>query len=186
MAESQRSNPAERAARRLVGIGGRAAVVPLRPFRGVAGMAVDAGFEFERRAVDRVLDSEELERVLSVALDSPRVQAAVKRMVATDGAKAIIAAIFDSGLLDEIVDRILASPALWRMIDEIAASPAVTAAITQQSLGFADQVGDAVRARSRGADDWLDRAAHRLTRRRTETIPPTTRPSGEKPEPDTP
>jgi hypothetical protein len=149
-------------------------------------MAVDAGIELERRAVDRVLDSEELERVMLAALDSPRIQSAIKRMVATDGAKAIIAAIFDSGLLDEIVDRILASPALWRMIDEIAASPAVTAAIAQQSLGFADQVGDEVRARSRGADDWLERAALRLTRRRGTTDRPALPASGEQPEPDAP
>src|SRR5690242_8725972 len=100
MAETRRSNPAQRAVRGLVGIGGRAAGVTLRPVRGAANMAVDAGVGLERRAVDRVLDSEELERVLLAALDSPRVQSAVKRMVATDGAKAIIASIFDSGLLD--------------------------------------------------------------------------------------
>jgi hypothetical protein len=69
-----------------------------------------------------LIDSEELEPILLAALDSPRVQSAVSRMVASDGANAIIEA-FDSRLFDEFVDRMLASPALWRMIDEIAASP---------------------------------------------------------------
>ena len=186
MAEKHRTNPAERAVYGLVGFGGRAAAFTLRPFSGVAGMAPDAGVELERRAVDRVLGSEELERILLAALDSPRVQSAVKGMVASDGANAIITAFFDSGLFDEFVDRMLASPALWRMIDEIAASPAVTAAITQQSLGFADQIGDQVRTRSRGADDWLERAAHRLTRRRAASAPPALPPNGEPPEPETP
>lgn len=44
-----------------------------------------------------------------------------------------------TGLWDEFVDRLLASRALWRLVDEVADSPAVTAAITQQGLGFADQ-----------------------------------------------
>jgi hypothetical protein len=94
----------------------------------------------------------------------------------------------------------LASPALWRLVDEIAASPAVTAAITQQSLGFADQVEEQVRMRSRGADDWLEQKVRRLTRRRqrtenasgngqrTETLPaasvPPLPPAGEEPERD--
>jgi hypothetical protein len=58
------------------------------------------------------------------------------------------------------------------MIDEIAGSPAVTAAISQQGLGFADQVTDEVRTRSRKADDWLERAARRLAHRPPRVLPP--------------
>jgi hypothetical protein len=50
-------------------------------------------------------------------------------------------------------------------VDEIARSPAVTEAITQQTMGFADQVADGVRAGSRRADDWVERAARRALRR---------------------
>jgi hypothetical protein len=79
--------------------------------------------------------------------------------------KKMIDTFFDSGLFDHFVDRLLTSDGLWRLIDVIAGSPAVTAAISQQGLGFADQVGDAMRGRSRQADDWLERAGQRIVRR---------------------
>lgn len=49
----------------------------LRPLSGAAAAAVDAGISIERRAVDAVLDSAELERVLMATLDSPRIQGRV-------------------------------------------------------------------------------------------------------------
>jgi hypothetical protein len=64
------------------------------------------------------------------------------------------------------VERLLESEELWVLVDEIARSPAVTQAITQQSLGFADQVAGGVRERSRDADGMLERAARRIVRRR--------------------
>jgi hypothetical protein len=60
---------------------------------------------------------------------------------------------------------LLASDGLWRLVGVVAASPAVRAAVSQQGLGFADQVGDVVRARSRKGDRRLGGAAHRLMRR---------------------
>ena len=69
-------------------------------------------------------------------------------------------------LIDQVIDHLDESEALWQLVDEVAGSPAVTAAITQQGLGFADQVGGVVRVRSRHADDVLDRLARRLTLRR--------------------
>jgi hypothetical protein len=63
------------------------------------------------------------------------------------------------------VARLLESEDLWLLVDEIARSPAVTEAITQQSLGFADQVAGGVRARSRSMDDWLEHKARRALRR---------------------
>ena len=47
----------------------------------------------------------------------------------------------------------------------------MTAAISQQGLGFADQVGDQVRGRSRKADDWMERAARRLIGRQPSALP---------------
>jgi hypothetical protein len=88
------------------------------------------------------------------------------------GAKRLIDTFFDSGLLDHFLERLAQSDALWRLIDEIAASLVVTAAISQQGLGFADEVGEQVRGRSRKADDWLERAARRLIRRDPDAPPP--------------
>jgi hypothetical protein len=59
----------------------------------------------------------------------------------------------------------LVSDGLWRLIDEIASSPAVRAAVSQQGLGFADQLGDVVRERSRKGDRRLERVADRLMQR---------------------
>lgn len=156
----------------LVGFGTRAATATLRPIGGVVEAATEAGLSLERRAVNRVLESGELERVVVVAINSTHIQAALRQALESDGAAQLIDSLFDSGLIDRFLDRLLASESLWNMIDEIAGSPAVTAAISQQGLGFADQVGDQVRQRSRKADDWMERAARRLTGRHPRVLPP--------------
>jgi hypothetical protein len=147
----------------LSSIGTRAAAATVKPLAGPVNAAAEAGIGLQRRAVDRLLDSGELEHLLA----SPRLQAIVKQVIESDGAKMLVDAFFDSGLFERLVDRLLASAALWHLVDEIADSPAVTAAISQQGLGFADQVTTEVRGRSRKADDWLERAAHRLIGRRS-------------------
>jgi hypothetical protein len=146
MPEEPKDNARSRAFRPLGGIGGRAAAATLRPFTDAAAV--------------------ELEALLATALDSESVQRGLRSAFESDGGKQLVADFFDSGLFDEFVDRLLASPSLWRLVDEVADSPAVTAAISQQGLGFADQVGEEVRRRTRRADDWLERLAHRLIRRR--------------------
>jgi hypothetical protein len=135
----------------------------MRPLAGPVGAAAEAGIGLQRRAIDRLLDSGELENVLA----SPRLQAVVEQVLDSDGAKVLVDTFFDSGLFERFVDRLLDSDALWHLVDVIAGSPAVTAAISQQGLGFADQVGTEVRSRSRKADDWLERRARRLIHRRS-------------------
>jgi hypothetical protein len=139
--------------------------------------AFGAGISIERRAMDRVLDSAELEHILVAAIDSPHLQAALRRAFASDGAKTLVDSLFDSGLIDRLLERLLTSEALWHLIDAVAASPTVTAAISQQGLGFADQVGEEVRKRSRKADDWLERSAHRLLRGPRKQLPAEAEPS---------
>lgn len=126
-------------------MGSRAAAATLRPFTEAA--------------------VPELERLLAALLQSDHMQQSLRRAFESDGARQMLDSFFDSGLFDQFVDRLLASDTLWHLIDEIADSPAVTAAITQQSLGFVDQVGGEVRGRSRRADDWLERKARRLSPR---------------------
>lgn len=166
---SNHSRP--RVLRPLTDLGGRAAASTLRPFGGVLSAAADAGLSLERRAVDRVLASDELERVLTAAIQSVQVQSALINALSSEAAQRIVDGLFDSGLIDRLLDRLLASDALWHMIDEIAASPAVTAAISQQGLGFAGQMGDEVRDRSRKADDWVERTARRLIHRQPRPLP---------------
>ena len=155
--------------------GTRVASTALRPLQGAAGAVVDVGFELERRAVDRVLDSGELERVIVAAVESPRVQAAMQSALSSPATQSLVDSVLDSPMFDrlmnQLVDRLLAGDAVWRMIDEVAASPTVRAAVSQQGLGFADQVGSEVRRRSSRADDWLERAAQGLARRRPASAP---------------
>jgi hypothetical protein len=189
MSDDDTSNQRPNAFRPLGGLGGRAVVFTLKPLRGAIGAAAGAGLglqrravgrvlasdelervvivavNLQRRAVDRVLDSEELERVLIAAVNSPHLQVALQRALASDGGTRLVDSLFDSGFLDRFVERLLTSESLWHMIDEIAASPAVTAAISAQSLGLADELGDQVRTRSRKADDWMERAGRRLMHR---------------------
>lgn len=165
MAYDQTRNGRIQILRPLAGAGSRVAASALRPLSGVMAAAVGAGISLERQAMVRVLDSAELEHILITTIDSAHLQATLRRALESDGAKRLVDGLFDSGLVDRLLERLETSDALWHLIDVIAASPTVTAAISQQGLGFADQVGEAARQRSRNADDWLERSAHRLLRR---------------------
>ena len=166
------ASPAGGRLRPLLHVGTRAVALTVRPVMPVVEAAAEAGLGLERRAVDRLLESDEIERVLTAAVNSPQIQASVDAALSSGAANRLIDGLFDSGLLDRFLDRLLASPALWHLVDEIATSPAVMAAISQQGLGFADQVGDQVRDRSRKADDWVERAARRLAHRSPRPLSP--------------
>ncbi|MGZ4216589.1 MAG: RDD family protein [Solirubrobacteraceae bacterium] len=101
--------------------------------------------------IDRALTSDGAQQLV----ENPALWTVINRALQSEHAEGLVAKLFDSGLADQLVDRLLTSKAVWRLVDEIAASPAVTAAVTQQSLGFADQVGGELRARARQADDWI-------------------------------
>jgi hypothetical protein len=113
------------------------------------------------QVAERVLEGPELERLVAAVLESP-------------GMIRVVEQVLDSRLVDESVARVLASEELWLLVDEIVRSPAVTAAITQQGAGFAEQVVDAVGERSRRADAWLERATRRVLHR----APPAATPAG--------
>ncbi len=163
MAEESVNRPRAGTRHELASIGGRAAATAVRPFTGALGAAAGAGIGLQRRAIDRILDSGELEHLLA----SPRLQNAVEQVLDSEGAKRLIDHFFESGLFERFIDRLLVSDALWRLVDDVAQSPSVTAAVSQQGLGFADQVGAEVRGRSRKADDWLERFAQGLIHRRS-------------------
>jgi hypothetical protein len=105
------------------------------------------------QTVARVLEGPELERVVESALDSAAMEKLVVRVI-------------ESRLLEEAVERLLQTDELWLMVDEIARSPAVAEAIQRQSVGFADEVADGMRSRSRKIDDRLETRARRVFRRK--------------------
>jgi hypothetical protein len=127
-----------------------------------AGDAIVLSRRVEREARDRIAHATTRTALaaLDAALASAFLEAAVNRAVESRLADETITRI-----VDETVTRLPDREALWALIDEIAQSPAVMDAITQQGMGFADQVADDVRERSRHADARLERTALRLLRR---------------------
>jgi hypothetical protein len=118
-----------------------------------------------RRVVDRMLADGIVEQTTARILEGPELERAVETALESAAAERLVGQVIDSRLLDEAVRRLLESEELWLLVEEIARSPAVTEAITRQSMGFADQVAGGVRAGSRRADVWLERAARRALRR---------------------
>jgi hypothetical protein len=114
------------------------------------------------RIADRLLAGPELERIVAKALEQPGVERIVNQVVASPVIQDAIARV-----ADDAIARLRDSPAMWALIEEIARSPSVADAITAQGYGFADQVGDDIRERSRDADARLERLAWRLLRRRS-------------------
>jgi hypothetical protein len=131
------------------------------------------GPEIER-LVDVTLDSERLRETLLAALERPGAERLVAQALESPGMERLVTRAVDSRLadetvvriVDETVSRLAEREALWTLIDEIARSPAVTEAISQQGMGFADQIAGDVRERSRHADARLENVAMRLLRRR--------------------
>jgi hypothetical protein len=107
-------------------------------------------------AFDRVLASafadDFLDRVIARVADSPDVERLVLGFV-------------DSRLVDAVLLQLLQSEGLWVLVEEVVQSPTVTSAISQQGVGFANQMAGVMRDRSRSADDRLERLARRFTRR---------------------
>jgi hypothetical protein len=125
---------------------------------------VDAA-EVPRRVVDRMLADGIVEQTTARVLEGPELERTIETALDSAAAERLVGRVIESRLLDEAVRRLLESEELWLLVEEIARSPAVTEAITRQSMGFADQVAGGVRAGSRRADLWLERAARRALRR---------------------
>jgi hypothetical protein len=121
--------------------------------------------------VERIAASPLAGRALEGALEGPELERAVEAALQSDVAERLVGSAVDSRLADQAVARVLESDDLWLLVEAIARSPAVTAAIARQSAGFADQVAGGLRARSRGADAWVEGRARRLLRRRPAETP---------------
>lgn len=151
--------------------GGVGAAV-LRPVAGrvtdlsLAGLDVVLASRLAREGVDRIVGSALVEQTATRVLEGPELERVVEQALESPAMERVVGRVIESRLLDEAVERLLESEELWVLVEEIARSPAVTDAITQQSFGFADQVAGGVRSRSTAADDWLERVARRVLRRK--------------------
>ena len=144
----------------------------------IAGTDALLASDMARTLIDRVLagplvdrigtgiaEREVLERVVAPSVENGSLDKLVADSLASPVTERIAAEVIDSELVDLIVARLLESDDLWLLVDEIARSPSVTAAISQQGFGLADQFADVVRNRSERADDRLEGVVKRLLRR---------------------
>ena len=131
----------------------------------LAGLDVVLASRLAREGVDRIVGSALVEQTATRVLEGPELERLVEQALESPAMERVVGRVIESRLLDEAVERLLESEELWVLVEEIARSPAVTEAITQQSIGFADQVAGGVRARSRTADDWVERVVRRTLRR---------------------
>ena len=132
--------------------GGASGAATMRPLVGAVGAAAESGISLERRG-----GSPARQRGAgAVARQQPSPSG--RR---TNAGQATARYVLRQRPIRHFTERLLASDSRGTFVDVVAASPAVTAAISEQGLGFADQVGGEMRTRSRRADDWLERSARR-------------------------
>jgi hypothetical protein len=143
--------------------------LPTRLVDGVINALI--GEQVLDRVLARIEERDVAQHVAQRVLETGMVEQVVERLLSGPEVRRMLSSAFDSGLPDDVVAQLLASEAVWVLVDEIATSPAVTEAITQQSVGFAEQVGAKARDRSREADARLQRLAGRLGRRRHTSTP---------------
>lgn len=124
---------------------------------------------FAGPAIDRVLEHVETarlaQRIADRMLADGIAEQVAQRAIAGPELERVVARALESRLPEVVVSSLLESQALWVLVDEIARSPSVTEAITRQGTGFVEQVAGVARDRSRDADDWVERFAHRFARR---------------------
>jgi len=141
--------------------------------------AVDAIVEsrLAKQVVDRVVASTlapyVAEHVVIAALESPATDDLADRVLDSERTEELVGRVIDSELIDKVVDRLLESDELWLIVEEVAQSPAVTAAISRQGVGLADQFAEVVRDRSGRADDRIARTVRGLLRRDDRAAPET-------------
>jgi hypothetical protein len=132
----------------------------------VEGVARDiARYAVIERLTEQLLAEELPERIATAALESPAAARLVDRVLESPEAERLVGRVIESRLVDATVARLLESKDLWLLVDEVAKSPSVRAAISDQGLGFAEEVAGVVRDRSRSADARVERLARRLFRR---------------------
>lgn len=130
--------------------------------------AVDAvvGSEAVQETVERVLSGPAVASALETILSPETIDMIADEVARSQMVQKITIAAIEAGEIAPIIDALLEREELWILVQTIAESPAVIDAIRQQGFGFADQVGDEVRGRSRTADEVLARTARTFIGRR--------------------
>ena len=95
-----------------------------------------------------------------IAADGRRARVEAERWIERTASDAV-----ESQVAIEVTDSVLQSAAVQHAIDHLAASPELRKAITDQSMGMAQQTMEGVRRRGEALDDSAERTARRWLRR---------------------
>jgi uncharacterized RDD family membrane protein YckC len=152
---------AQEGRRSRFGAAGRLAFFPARVAARASRGPLEAAEEHLVPELSRLID-----RALAQSLPEELVHSLVEHRVL----ERMAAEFAETGALDQAVENALASPHTQELTDrivnseqmrsairEIVASPEVRKAVTQQTVGFVDELAGAIRARARRLDDRMDR-----------------------------
>jgi uncharacterized RDD family membrane protein YckC len=153
---------------RLLGVGVRGA----RSVGRVTGVerAVQSAAE---EAMVAAVESEAVERALVRVLQGPLVEEAVNGALESETVKRALIEALDSEMVDEVWRRLLASEEAQRLVERIAEAPELRAAISAQSVGFVEDIGQTVGEVTRRLDGGLERIVRRIFFRRRREEPTT-------------
>lgn len=151
---------------RLFGVGVRGA----RSVTKAAGLdrAVEAAAE---EAMVAAVESEAVERALARVLRGPVVEETVQSALDSDAVKRALVEALDSELIDEVWRRLLASDEAQRLVERIAEAPELRAAISAQSVGLIEDIGQTIGNGARRLDGAFERVVRRVFFRRRRSEP---------------
>ncbi len=122
---------------------------------------------------ESVLAAPEAGRTLDSVLAGPLPESISRSMVEHQVVERVARETLDERQTARIVESVLASPEFEAALHRVASSPALRDALAQQSVGFADQLTDALRRRAAHADSRFERHPRAWARRaaRVEPVP---------------
>jgi uncharacterized RDD family membrane protein YckC len=121
--------------------------------------AVEAAAE---EAMVAAVESEAVERALVRVLQGPLVEEAARGALESEAVKRALIEALDSEMVDEVWRRLLASEEAQRLVERIAEAPELRAAISAQSVGFIQDIGQTIGNTTRRLDDVVERVARRV------------------------
>ncbi len=122
-------------------------------------------------AMVAAVESDAVERALVRVLQGPLVEEAVNGALESEAVKRALVEALDSEMVDEVWRRMLASEEAQRLVERIAEAPELRAAISAQSVGFVEDVGQTIGEVSRRLDAGFERIARRIAFRRRRSEP---------------
>jgi hypothetical protein len=117
------------------------------------------------RAVARVLETTDFDRLVAAILDHERTEQVIERALASPGLERLVIRVLESRLLDDLTEQVLRSPELERVVEYVATSPQILDAVSRQTRSMADEMATNVRRRAESADEAAERTVRGWLRR---------------------